>query len=110
MAGHGGERHDREIESISPENLEKIDPISHGLWKRCVREDEQKNHVVMRALIDEITNRGMSAWDSNNEVVQRMLEDGMGFDGFQAAMMTLNYVRSLARYYELLAEMEGSQG
>lgn len=85
---------------LSLEELREVDEISYGLWTRCVTAEEQRDLPSLLALRDEIENNPYPV-DPANPILKRMVEDGSGFDGYNAAMITLGYVRQLCLFYEI---------
>ena len=86
--------------SVIPHKASRIvnDDIALGLWRRHVSAKEQGDKPTMKALLAEIQDNKYPV-DTKNEILKRMMSDGSGFDGYNAAMMTLGYLRSICLYY-----------
>lgn len=74
------------------------DDISLTLWKDHVSIEEQNDISTLKALLVEIEKNPYPV-DTTNPILKRMTEDGTGFDGYNAAMMTLGYLRKICLYY-----------
>lgn len=74
------------------------DDITLRLWKSYVSLEEQNDVSTLKALLAEIINNPYPV-NTTNPILKRMIADGTGFDGYNAAMMTLGYLQNICLYY-----------
>lgn len=92
---------EKDPNSVSLEAMEVIDEIAFRLWTTYVTPEEQADPEVMRNLRLDIETDPYPV-NPENPILKRMVEDGAGFDGYNAAMITLSYISSLCSYFEEL--------
>ena len=83
---------------ISPQRMRKIDIIAYSLWRKYIQPNvgrSRKKLKVIRLLLE-----AGPLLMSSNPIIKKVIGDGRGTDGFQAAMMTWNYLAAICRYYE----------
>jgi len=74
------------------------DDLTLRLWSRCVTEEEQNDVSIMKALLEDVQ-REPYPGRAKTSILKRMLEDGAGFDGLNAAMMTYGYLKHICQFY-----------
>ncbi|MFA6407366.1 MAG: hypothetical protein WCV80_01520 [Candidatus Paceibacterota bacterium] len=83
---------------ISLREMKKIDPISYALWRDYVKPHVKRSRLKVNGM--KLIFEGGPSPKSSNPVVKKIIKDGRGMDGFQAAMMTWNYLAALCRHQE----------
>lgn len=86
-----------EVIPISPESFSKMDPIVVHLWSRFVRKRERWSLETMKELMYELEH--VDPCKSKNKILKRMFDSGIGFDGINAAGVTINNLKSICKYY-----------
>jgi hypothetical protein len=74
------------------------DNLSLMLWGRCVSVEEENDLATMKSLLTEL-HRMPYAGSIHNPILNRMVKDGAGFDGLNAAMMTYGYLQHICLYF-----------
>ena len=79
------------------------DGVSLRLWARCVSVEEENDVAAMKALLADVE-RMPYAGSVKNPILKRMVKDGAGFDGLNAAMMTYGYLKHICLHFINLAK------
>lgn len=74
------------------------DSLSLRLWCRCVSVEEQEDLEAMKSLLAELQRNPFPS-HVHDSILTRMVNDGAGFDGLNAAMMTYGYLQHICQYY-----------
>ncbi len=82
--------------AVSVRRMRTIDPLSCDLWRMHVA-PYVKQSMRRASDMQRVFERGPGP-TSNHPVVRAIIRDGRGTDGFQAAMMTWQYLASLAKH------------
>ena len=79
--------------------MRKIDPISYAFWQTYIKPHVKRSLAKTRAM--RLLLKAGPLPGNKNPVIKRIIKDGRGMDGFQAAMMTWNYLTAICRHHEL---------
>lgn len=86
------------IHAVSPQEMRRIDPLSYDLWKKFIRPYVGRSMMRTRDM-RQLLESGPSP-TCPNPVIKKIIKNGAGMDGFQAAMMTWAYLAAVCRHHE----------
>lgn len=82
----------------SPREMKKIDLISYRLYKDYIEPVVGRSRKKVMTLKNEIHGGPPIMGKSTNLTIRKILKDGRGMDGMNAAMMTFGYLEAILQY------------
>lgn len=81
---------------VSPKRMKKIDGIAHDLFVAYVSPYIKRSKRRAAEMLALFERKPMAT--SSHPVIKKIIRDGRGVDGMQAAMMTWGYLAAICRY------------